>query len=118
VDNIEVQDAGLIGKILKKVTKKGIDIDLGCLYELHDGSRGCLQAFGEMFGNYDNAPYISLSGDERTGNKEGDDEAMHINGKKWPDIKRLLVYVYIYSGEANWDVIKPQVHIACPASNR
>lgn len=114
-DNIEVQEAGLIGKILKKVTKKGIDIDLGCLYELHDGSRGCLQAFGEMFGSYDSAPYISLSGDERTGNKEGDDEAMHINGKKWSDIKRLLIYVYIYSGEANWDAIKPHVHIRMPS---
>ncbi len=115
-DNIEVEQAsGLFGKFFKKVTKQGIDIDLGCLYELQDGSRGCLQAFGDMYGEYDNAPYIHLSGDERTGDKEGDDEGMHINGTQWSQIKRLVVYVYIYSGgDFNWETIRPKVTIRIP----
>lgn len=115
-DNIEVEQAkGLFGKFFKKVTRQGVDIDLGCLYELQDGSRGCLQAFGDMYGNYDNAPYIHLSGDERTGDKEGDDEGMHINGTQWSQIKRLVVYVYIYSGDFNWETIRPQVTIRIPS---
>ncbi len=113
-DNIEVQKAGFFGKLLKKATKQGVDIDVGCLYELHDGSRGALQAFGNMYGNYDSTPFIHLSGDERTGDKEGDDEGIHINGTRWADIKRLVVYVYIYSGQANWAEIKPKVTIRIP----
>jgi tellurite resistance protein TerA len=113
-DNIEVQKAGFFGKLLKKATKQGIDIDVGCLYELHDGSRGALQAFGNLFGTYDSAPFIRISGDERTGNKEGDDEGIHINGTRWPEIKRLVVYIYIYSGQANWDEIRPKVTIRIP----
>lgn len=113
-DNVEIQQAGFFGKILKKVTKQGVDIDVGCLYELQDGSRGCLQAFGEMFGAYDNAPYISITGDERTGDKEGDDEGIHVNGQKWSEIKRLIVYVYIYSGDFNWETIKPKITVRIP----
>ncbi|HEY0902021.1 MAG TPA: Tellurium resistance protein TerA [Micavibrio sp.] len=114
-DNIEVQQAGLFGKLLKKATKQGIDIDLGCLYELQDGTRGCLQAFGDMFGEYDSAPFIHLSGDERTGNKEGDDEGMHVNGQQWSQIKRLVIYVYIYSaGQFNWETIRPKITIRIP----
>lgn len=115
-DNVEVaQASGLFGKLFKKVTRQGIDIDLGCLYELQDGSRGCLQAFGDMYGDYDTAPYIHLSGDERTGDKEGDDEGMHINGAKWSQIKRLVVYVYIYSGsDFNWEAIRPKITIRIP----
>ncbi|QQG36215.1 MAG: Tellurium resistance protein TerA [Micavibrio aeruginosavorus] len=113
-DNIQVKEAGLIGKLVKKVTKQGVDIDLGCLYELQDGSRGCLQAFGEMFGAYDENPYMNISGDERTGDKEGDDESMHINGKKWSEVRRLIIYVYIYSGNVNWDQIRPKIQIRMP----
>lgn len=113
-DNIEVQKAGFFGKLIKKATRQGIDIDVGCLYELHDGSRGALQAFGNMYGNYDSAPFIRLSGDERTGDKEGDDEGIHINGTRWAEIKRLVVYIYIYSGHANWAEIKPKVTIRIP----
>lgn len=115
-DNIEVQQAsGLFGKFFKKITQQGIDIDLGCLYELHDGTRGCLQAFGDMFGAYDEAPYIHLSGDERTGDKEGDDEGIHVNGRQWPQIKRMIVYIYIYSaGDFNWEAIRPKITIRIP----
>ncbi len=113
-DNIEVKEAGLIGKLIKKATKKGIDIDVGCLYEMHDGTRGALQAFGDLLGSYDTAPYIKLSGDERTGDKEGDDEGIHVNGQKWSEIKRLVVYIYIYSGNGNWADIKPQITIRIP----
>lgn len=114
-DNIKVEQSGFFGKLLKKATKQGIDIDLGCLYEMQDGTRGCLQAFGDMFGNYDSAPFIHLSGDERTGDKEGDDEGMHINGTQWDQIKRMVVYVYIYSGgDFNWEAIRPKITIRIP----
>jgi len=87
-DNTNVQKSGFFGKLLKKATKTGVDLDIGCLYEMNDGTRGALQAFGEKFGNFDKPPFISLSGDERTGDAEGHDEYLLVNGAKWNEIKR------------------------------
>ena len=113
-DNIQLEDTGFFGRLFKKVTKQGVDIDLGCLYELQDGKRGAIQAFGEMLGAYDAPPYMALSGDERTGDAEGHDEYILLNGQKWPEIKRLLLYVYIYDGAPHWSVIKPQIQVIIP----
>lgn len=116
-DNIRRETSGLFGRWFKKVAKIGVDLDIGCLYELQDGTRGSVQAFGEKFGDYNEAPYISLSGDERTGDAEGHDEYILINGKKWSEIKRLLIYIYIYKGAPSWSDIRPQVVIDVPGEN-
>lgn len=110
-NNIIVEKAsGLMG-LVKKATKQGVDLDLGCFFELMDGTRGVLQPFGELYGHYDQMPYIALSGDERTGDSDGDDEYMSINGAQWPKIKRILVYTYIYEGSNDWSQIKPEISI-------
>lgn len=80
---------------------KSIDLDVGCLYELQDGSKGVVQALGNAFGDFDRRPYIQLMGDDRTGSVSGG-EWIHINGKKWGDIRRILVYAFIYDGAPNW----------------
>lgn len=87
--------AGLLGK------PKGIDLDLGCLYELKSGEKGCVQALGNAFGAYGHAPYMELDGDDRTGTAAGG-ENLRINGNQISDIKRILVYSFIYEGVANW----------------
>lgn len=110
-DNVLTKNTSLLNKLLKKVTRQGIDIDLGCLYEMQDGTRGCIQAFGDMFGNYEASPFMALSGDEKTGDASGNDEHIQINGAHWGEIKRLLVYVYIYQGEHDWATIKPQIQM-------
>lgn len=118
-DNVIVENAaGFLDKLFKSakksVGKTGVDLDLGCLYELQNGARGCLQPFGEMHGAYDKEPFIRLSGDERTGDKDGPDEQMVINGRKWPEIKRVLLYIYIYEGAADWESVKPEIFIDIP----
>ncbi|MCK5383949.1 MAG: TerD family protein [Alphaproteobacteria bacterium] len=113
-DNRKVEESGFFGKMFKKIRKIGVDLDIGCLYELQDGTRGSLQAFGEKFGNLNEPPYISLSGDERTGSAEGYDEYVLINGKNWKEIKRILIYIYIYNGAPSWSVIKPQIVVDVP----
>ncbi len=94
-----------------------VDLDLGCLYELQDGRRGALQPFGNSFGCLDSYPYIMLSGDEREGDEEGDDEHMLVNGKFWNEIKKILIYVYIYEGAPHWASIKPRIHVRIPGEN-
>jgi tellurite resistance protein TerA len=116
--NMEVEKAGFFGKLLKKATKAGVDLDLGCLYELQNGKRGAIQAFGDLYGAYDEPPYIVLTGDDRTGDDhdddDGEDEIIFVNGEKWPEIKRVIFYLYIYDGAPNWAAIKPQIQVRIP----
>lgn len=117
-DNDTALSKSFIGKLLKIERKLDIDLDLGCLYELEDGTRGAVQAFGELFGSYKNAPYVSLSGDERTGDAEGDDEYMLVNGQKWSEIKRLILYIYIYKGAQDWAQVAPQIQLRIPSQKQ
>lgn len=110
-NNIIVEKSSGFMGLIKKMTKQGVDLDLGCFFELNDGTRGILQPFGDLYGNFDALPYISLSGDNRTGEGEGHDEAISINGTQWSKIKRVLVYCYIYKGPNDWSQIKPHLDI-------
>lgn len=94
---------------------EGIDLDLGCLYELWDGRKGTVQALGNAFGSLINPPYISLDGDDRTGTStEG--ENLRVNSAMIPQIKRILIYTFIYEGAANWREAKGVVTVKCPGS--
>lgn len=93
----------------------GIDLDLGCLFELKDGSKGAVQALGNRFGSLRNAPFISLDGDDRTG-ESSDGENLRINGNMIKEIKRILVYTFIYEGVANWKDADATVTIKYPGA--
>lgn len=110
-DNIILREKGFLGRLLGRARKVGVDLDLGCLYELKNGKRGAIQAFGGCYGDLSGPPYIHLSGDERTGDAVGDDEKITVNGHKWDEIKRILVYLYIYEGAACWSDVRPQIQI-------
>ena len=113
---------GFLQKLLSKNNQssgapKGVDLDIGCLYELENGKRGAIQAFGDMYGNAHEEPFISLSGDEKTGDAEGHDEVILVNGSHWGKIKRLVIYLYIYGGAPNWEYVKPQIQVRVPHEN-
>lgn len=107
-------NTSLLGKMFKLKKKVDIDLDIGVLYELEDGSRGAIQAFGEKWGSFDEAPFMQLSGDEREGDEEGYDEFIRVNGAHWDKVKRVLVYLYIYGGAPNWAAINPKVMLDVP----
>ena len=98
------------------LSKSGaIDLDLGCLYELKNGTKGSIQALGNNFGRLQKAPYIALDGDDRTGeNSEG--ENLRVNGAKISEIERILIYTFIYEGAANWKEADGIVTVKCPGS--
>jgi len=81
-----------------------IDLDLGCLYEFTDGSKGVVQALGRAFSASPRGvadPVIRLDGDDRSGsNSEG--ENLLINLAYASQIRRVLVFALIYEGAANW----------------
>lgn len=92
-----------------------IDLDLGCLYELEDGRKGTVQALGNAFGSLRNPPFISLDGDDRTGAVEGG-ENLRINGGKIDQIRRVLVYTFIYEGAADWQTANGVVTLRYPGN--
>jgi len=92
-----------------------IDLDLGCLYELKDGSKGAVQALGDSFGSLNYPPFIALDGDDRSGASTFG-ENLRVNGKMVPYIRRILVYTFIYEGAANWKSADGVVTVKCPGS--
>lgn len=90
---------GLLGNMFGN--NENIDLDLGCLFELSDGYKGVVQALGNCFGSFQQEPYIQLQGDDRTGDSKSG-EFMWINGDRINEIKRILVYAFIYEGVSNW----------------
>jgi tellurite resistance protein TerA len=101
------KSGGFFGK------SKAIDLDLGCLYELQDGEKSVIQALGNQFGDLDYEPFIKLMGDDRTGAVAGG-EWLHINGKKWSEIKRILIFAFIYEGAPDWKATDGVVTIFVP----
>lgn len=92
-----------------------IDLDLGCMYELKDGSKGVVQALGNAFGALNQPPYIALDGDDRTGASTAG-ENLRVNGNQISQIKRVLIYTFIYEGIANWKQADGVVTIKYPGA--
>ncbi|NEB58993.1 Tellurium resistance [Streptomyces diastaticus] len=74
-----------------------LDLDLCCLYELSDGSKGVVQALGNAFGALHQPPFIHLDGDDRTGAvATGENLTISLDHQRY--FRRILVFVTIYEG--------------------
>ena len=92
------QSRGLFGKR----RSGGVDLDLACLWEFSDGSKGVVQALGNAFqAPYQGTPIIRLDGDDRSGSAVGG-ENMFIDLSRVDEIRRILVFTFIYEGVPNW----------------
>jgi uncharacterized protein involved in tellurium resistance len=105
------QSGGFLSKLFGG--KKGIDLDLGCLFEMRDGNKGAIQALGDAFGAFDKPPYVFHLGDDRTGAwSEG--ENMKINLAHISKLKRVLIYAYIYEGVPDWSATDAVITMKVP----
>jgi tellurite resistance protein TerA len=110
------KEKGLFGGIFNKrktIDNKDIDLDLGCLYELSDGTKRVVQALGNSFGSFENPPYIHLAGDDRSG-ESTDGEFLYVNGNYLNDIRRICIFAYIYEGAVNWTQANAVVTVTVP----
>ena len=90
------------GGLFRRQAGSAIDLDLGCLYELSNGRKGVVQALGNAFSSRnDGQPIISLDGDDRTG-ESAEGENLRIDLSRLGEIRRILVFTYIYEGTPNW----------------
>jgi tellurite resistance protein TerA len=115
------QATGLLGRLSGAVNDAmrnkrrsgGIDLDLGCMFELSDGRKGLVQALGNAWGEYDHAPFIKLDADDRTG-ASTTGENLFINGDQFAQIRRAIIFTFIYEGVPNWSATDGVVTIAVP----
>ena len=104
---------------------KAIDLDLGCFYQLNDGQKtvidGLQFAHGQggpkdrssKQGKYTGIPWIWHTGDDR-GTSAGSGENILVNPAGINDIKRIIVYTFIYEGVAKWAETNAVVTIKVP----
>jgi len=94
--NLTKVDNGIVEIILTWTSRT--DVDLAVMYELTDGSQPrVVQALDRHFGSLNASPYIALNGDDRSGGRE----IVTINLAQASNIKRALVFAFIYEG-GNW----------------
>ena len=113
----EQKKPGFLNKILgggaQPKSGRGIDLDLGCMFQMADGSPGCVQALGNSWGSFTQPPFVHLEGDDRSGTNAAG-ENLFINGDQFSQIKRVLIFTFIYDGAPNWAVTNGVVTIEAP----
>jgi tellurite resistance protein TerA len=95
---------GFLKRMMAPAGGAGIDLDLGCLYEYADGSKGVVQALGNAFRDQHTLgakPICWLDGDDRSGATTGG-ENLFVDLAQVSSIKRIIVFAFIYQGVPNW----------------
>ncbi|WNI20535.1 TerD family protein [Streptomyces sp. ITFR-16] len=92
---------GWMNKGKEAVRLEDVDLDLSCLWELQNGATGIVHPINNQFGSFDRAPYVQLDQDDRTGTSDSG-ENLTVNLDHTAEIKRLLVFVAIYSGASSF----------------
>ena len=115
------------GGLLKQMFGNAIDLDLGCFYELRDGSKMLIDGLQFSKGRggsrhqvtrqgcYDQKPYIWHKGDDRGGGASSG-ETILVNPKGVNDIKRMVIYTFIFEGVAKWADTNAVVKVKVPGN--
>jgi tellurite resistance protein TerA len=100
----QTSGGGFLKRLAAAAGSGAIDLDLGCLYEYADGSKGVVQALGNAFRDvhkYGPDPICWLDADDRSGASTGG-ENLHVDLKHVGVVRRILVFAFIYQGTPNW----------------
>lgn len=115
------------GGFFQKFLNGAIDLDLGCFYEMNDGTKLLIDGLQFSHGRggsrdqktrqgcYVDAPYIWHKGDDRGGSSESG-ETILVNPKGVPFIKRIIVYTFIFEGAAKWADTNAVVKVSVPGN--
>jgi len=131
--NLEKTSSSSIGEIVinldwsKGDAANAIDLDLGCFYELRSGKKMLIDGLqfsrgrgGDRHhvtrqGCYDMSPYIWHQGDDRgTGDSSG--ETILVNPQGINEIKRIIVYTFIFEGVARWAETNAVIRVKVPGN--
>lgn len=85
-----------------------VDLDLGCMYRLTDGSAGVIQPLGGNYGARNGPPFIFLDKDDRTGGA-ADGENLYLER---PDLlDKVVLFALIYEGTGNFATVQGRMVI-------
>lgn len=113
------------GGFFKNLFGNAIDLDLGCYYELRNGNKKLIDGLQFSHGRggnrhqasnqgcYDQSPYIWHQGDDRGGGASSG-ETILVNPNGVSQIKRIIVYTFIYEGVAKWSETNAVVTVKVP----
>ena len=104
--NLNWTQVKLKGFFSNLLSKQEVDLDLGCMFELIDGSKGVIQPLGNSFGSKSNSPYILLDKDDRSGNAS-DGENMFVY--KPALVKRVVFFALIYQGAPDFNSVNAKM---------
>ncbi|NHQ85123.1 tellurium resistance protein [Iodobacter sp. HSC-16F04] len=108
------ENSGFFNKLINKPAPGNrIDLDLACLFQMADGTPGGVQALGNSWGSFTWPPFVHLEDDDRSGSNAGG-ENIFINGDQFSQIKRLLIFTFIYEGAPDWAATDGVVTIEVP----
>lgn len=105
-----------------------IDLDLGCFYELRNGSKTLIDGLQFSHGRggdrdhqtkqgcYTKVPYIWHVGDDR-GSESESGETILVNPEGISQIKRIIVYTFIFGGVAKWAQTNAVVRVSVPGND-
>lgn len=98
-----------------------IDLDLGCFFEMYEGPKSAIQPLGNAnpdgtFGSFNYPPWILHLGDDRSGASSAG-ENIKINLAQWQNLKRVLIYTYIYEGVPKWNQTDAVVTVKVPGNS-
>lgn len=94
---------GFFGKLTAPAAP---DLDLGCMYRLTNGQKGCIQPLGGDFGAKTGEPFIYLDKDDRSG-AASDGENLYIYR---PDlIDKVMIFAMIYEGAAKFAAVNARL---------
>ncbi|MFS0695061.1 tellurium resistance protein [Streptomyces nitrosporeus] len=91
----------------------GADLNLCCLVAFRDGTARVVQALADDYGSLTEWPYISLDHDDRTGDSS-DGETLRVDLARGALFERLLFFVYIYEGAADFRHLGASVTVTAP----
>jgi tellurite resistance protein TerA len=115
------------GGFLKSLFGSAIDLDLGCFYEMRNGTKTVIDGLQFSHGRggsrnqktrqgcYTQPPYIWHKGDDRGGSSESG-ESILVNPAGVNEIKRIIVYTFIYDGAAKWADTNAVVRVKVPGA--
>lgn len=113
------------GGFFKNLFGNAVDLDLGCYYELRNGKKKLIDGLQFSHGRggnrhqksnqgcYDQSPYIWHQGDDRGGGASSG-ETILVNPNGVSQIKRIIVYTFIYEGVAKWSETNAVVKVKVP----
>lgn len=113
--------------LIKRVISGEIDLDLGCYYRLADGKSLLIDAlqFSNGGGTRDvpsrqgcltEPPYIWHTGNDH-GTGAHPSESLLVNAEHLDAIDRMVVYAYVYDGQACWDDAEVELTVRVPGAD-